>query len=426
MRRRRADERPPQQAIDSERALLGACFLSMQAIRDVKDLVMASDFSSEALRATFQAVLTLYEDGIRPDPVSVAAELAKNGIEASLEELSSIQNAVPAISMAKTYAHEVVRTSQVRSAQMILAQSVESGYAWDKSGPEYVDSVLQSLERVDLAPREVTHVEEVLPLAAFLAIEDETPAQWLIPGMLRARWRAIFVAGEGVGKAVLLRQIAIFCSEGLHPFTGDPLPRPLVTLYVDGENPADAIKHQSNLSLRDRRLTGTGAAYIWSCEAGLDLRGRRDQSKFEAAMADVRPDILCLGPLYKMFRKGRDDHEDAAAEVASFLDDIRVRYNCAVLIEHHAPKGSLSGRELNPFGSSVWMRWPELGIKLVVEDGQIGVQGYATDLTVGYFRGKRVEATWPVSLRRGGEQGPPWVGQWPTGTFNNQRPGGPR
>lgn len=60
-------------------------------------------------------------------------------------------------------------------------------------------------------------------------------------------------------------------------------------------------------------------------------------------------------------------------------------------------------REMRPYGSSLFLRWPEIGIGLK-PDGEQG------DLWVGRWRGDRLENNWPDKLVRG--QIWPWVGRW--------------
>ena len=84
--------------------------------------------------------------------------------------------------------------------------------------------------------------------------------------------------------------------------------------------------------------------------------------------------------------------------MAKFLDHIRDAYDCALWIEHHAPLGqSQTSRELRPFGSAVWSRWPEFGIALQ-PDPTAGSQ-YIYE--VRHFRGARDRRPWPLLMKRG-------------------------
>lgn len=120
---------------------------------------------------------------------------------------------------------------------------------------------------------------------------------------------------------------------------------------------------------------------------------------FEETVERVRPQLLCIGPLYKAYAdSGTLTSEALAVEVAKFLDYIRDVYDCALWIEHHAPLGqSQTSRELRPFGSAVWSRWPEFGIALSPD--QTSGSEYVYD--VRHFRGARDRRPWPIKMKRG-------------------------
>jgi replicative DNA helicase len=86
------------------------------------------------------------------------------------------------------------------------------------------------------------------------------------------------------------------------------------------------------------------------------------------------------------------------------LDDLRGRYGFALILEHHAPHGPAKDRQMRPFGSSLWLRWPEFGIALRRDPND------KTALNVGRWRGDRVKASWPDRLVRGKTW--PWNGRW--------------
>lgn len=222
----------------------------------------------------------------------------------------------------------------------------------------------------------------------------------------------MIVGAEGVGKAVTMRQIAGAAAQGIHPFNLTPIPA-VRTLLVDVENPADAIVETADMIAKAARHQSDGydpdRAHIWHQPGGINLRDRADRLRFDQVLAKVRPDVVCAGPMYKLYRVGaRESDEQAAQEVQHIFDDLRTRYSFALVLEHHAPKGSGPVRDLLPYGSSLWLRWPELGIKL---DPDVDAGGKGS-LGVGRWRRDRVVCSWPYRLDRGTRW--PWVGWWPT------------
>ena len=235
----------------------------------------------------------------------------------------------------------------------------------------------------------------------FLAESTNETHEWVIPGLVERMERVIVVAAEGVGKTMLARQIAICCSAGIHPFSFQRMPQ-VRTLTVDLENPERIIRRTSRqIASEAMSLSKVEKleAYILTKPSGMDLLKAQDRSILEEAIEEVQPQILVIGPLYKAFLDpGGRTSESVALEIAKYLDAIRTVYNCSLWIEHHAPLGStMSTRDLRPFGSAVWSRWPEFGISLQPDPTALG--DYVYD--VKHFRGAREERPWPLKMKRG-------------------------
>lgn len=213
--------------------------------------------------------------------------------------------------------------------------------------------------------------------------------------------------------STLLRQLAIAAAAGEHPFTHRPTP-PIRTLAIDLENPDEAIEavcapmHRA-VSRRDD--WDPDRCWLWRRSAGLDLRRRHDRLELEEVLVAARPDLVCLGPVYKTYQaSGKDDVETATATTLATLDDLRTRYRFALVLEHHAPHGATGKREMRPHGSVLWQRWPELGIAMnPVKDTE-------RSFDLGRFRGDRLSNQWPDRID---EAAGVWAfeGVWPTGTF---------
>ena len=236
--------------------------------------------------------------------------------------------------------------------------------------------------------------------STFIQESDNDSYDWVIPGLLERGERVIVVAAEGVGKTMLARQVSICVGAGVHPFTFQPI-KPMITLSIDLENPERIIRRTS------RSIYGAAAAvgklphhqsHLLIKPQGFDLLRADDRAVFEEHMDKIKPDILIMGPLYKAFiDPGGRTSEAVAIEIARYLDVIRDVYKCALWLEHHAPLGtSMTSRELRPFGSAVWSRWPEFGVAL-----QPDPTGLPYHYDVRHFRGARDERQWPTIIKRG-------------------------
>jgi 5S rRNA maturation endonuclease (ribonuclease M5) len=236
----------------------------------------------------------------------------------------------------------------------------------------------------------------------FLLEAENDSYDWIIPNVLERGERVIVVAAEGVGKTMLARQIAICSSFGINPFNLSRM-KPIRTLTIDLENPERIIRRTSaNIMGAARRLgylEGQPECHILIKPSGVDLMRPSDRLIIEEAVETIKPDLILLGPIYKSFvDPGGRTSESITVEVAKYFDMLRDYYNCALWLEHHAPLGtSSSTRDLRPFGSAVWSRWPEFGLSLTPDPTAVG--DYVYD--VRHFRGARDLRAFPTKMRRG-------------------------
>ena len=224
---------------------------------------------------------------------------------------------------------------------------------------------------------------------------------WLIPNLLERGERVIVVAAEGVGKTMLARQVALCCAAGLHPFKFTNM-KPVRTLMVDLENPERIIRRTSKSIYGATLHYGhkqAPDAHLLIKPDGIDLLKSSDRLMLEDKLEQVKPDIVFLGPVYKSFiDPGGRTSEAIAIEIAKYFDTLREYFKCAMWFEHHAPLGSaLASRDLRPFGSAVWSRWPEFGLSL--QPDPTSHEGYVYE--VRHFRGARDRREWPSRMKRG-------------------------
>jgi hypothetical protein len=284
--------------------------------------------------------------------------------------------------------------------------------------PDPFDGIIEKvveISRRDLPfDQKVTRVRHIVDLADagdvkrngrlvtwdnFVGETTDDSYDWLIPKIMERQERVIVVAPEGVGKSMLARQISLCTAAGVHPFTLSTMPK-IKTLYVDLENPERIIRRTSRriVSAVHQHTASKDPveAHLFSKPDGFNLLSAADRAHFEEVVEAVEPELICMGPLYKSFiDPGGRTSESVVIELATYLDSIRETYGAGLWLEHHAPLGSGGGRDLRPFGSAVWSRWPEFGITL---EQDLTAPG---EYVVGAFRGARDERAWPTRMRRG-------------------------
>jgi replicative DNA helicase len=236
--------------------------------------------------------------------------------------------------------------------------------------------------------------------------------EWVVPGVLRTGDRMLITATEGDGKSVMLAQIAVCAGAGIHPWTFQP-ERAVNVLYVDLENGESLVQERLE-ELRgrvDEARFDPARVRVISRHEGIDVTRRSDAMWLAERVAANMPELLVIGPAYRLYA-GSHEHgdiggEDMARQVTASLDRIRARHHCALVMETHAPHKQGATRDLRPFGSSVWLRWPEFGIGLKRDSD--------TRFAVKHWRGPRAQRQWPKYFDRGGKW--PWTGIYDTGTF---------
>ncbi len=150
-------DRQPPQDIQAEQSVLGGMLLSKDAIADVVDVLGPSDFYRPAHQIVYDTILNLFGHGEPADPVTVSAELTRNGQLARAggsPYLHTLISAVPTAANAGFYAEIVAERATLRRLVEAGTRIVQLGYgAADGSGGD-VDDV------VDRAQAEIYDVTE--------------------------------------------------------------------------------------------------------------------------------------------------------------------------------------------------------------------------------------------------------------------------
>ena len=375
------------------------------------------DLHTEALAGATVDIIVDNDVAGRPHARDVAARLKEAGCDVAIWMCPSAKDITEHVQMGGSTEELIAFVDEDVDEPLAPVLEFEEDEEEPLSPVEETLSELRSLLDEDKSPAFIMNRASLLlgaresPVAVnagrlvdwadFVGEDDDDSYDWLIPGLLERQERVIVVAAEGVGKTMLLRQCAILPAVGVQPFSFQKMPR-IRTLSVDLENPEKIIRRTSRTIVRSARSLGfadTSDAHLFMKPDGLNLLVASDRLALEDVIQQVEPDLLLLGPLYKAFiDPGGRTSEAIATEVAKYLDTLRVIYGCALWLEHHAPLGvSATTREMRPFGSAVWSRWPEFGIALTPDPTH--TMDYVYSVT--HFRGARDERHWPRTMKRG-------------------------
>jgi len=297
----------------------------------------------------------------------------------------------------------------VRDALIPVAASVTIAEA--KTGKDATDHFTAGHTIADLEVTWDSGAEAKPALAVelweFLDASD-APPNWVVPGLLERGDRLILTGFEGLGKSMLVRQLAVCAAAGLHPFapSNDSHFDPVKVLFIDCENSED----QSRRKLRPiaysskyfHRPVAHGGMRLIHRPEGVDLTTEEDAAWLYERVTAHQPDLLFLGPFYRLHNANMND-EQVARRVVSVLDRARAISNCALITEAHAGHGEAGkSRSVRPTGSSLLLRWPEFGYGLAPNAmSEPDQYGRSREVDLIGWRGPRDDREWPAHLQYG-------------------------
>ena len=401
----------------AEQSLIGAALTDPRITALVK--LPGSEFGQGFYGRVWDAIRATHTAGETPDPTTVGKRLpAEMHRQLGPLLVDCIGIGIPA--NAEHYARIVTDRATRRRMHIVMTQLQQRLYDLDTP----VEDIAAIAERDLIGTTGIERAtERTMTLDEF--VDQPIPDhEWVIPDPLARGARLVLTGVEGFGKSMLLRQMSVAVAAGLDPFSLRPTEARKV-LYVDCENPVGIMARK--LGDIRRVVKGMGRTvgqqmWIQRYPQGMDLAQPRDRLELHHLCTAFRPDLLVIGPAYKLYVGGAGAREeDLARQVTSTLDGLREEFGFALLLEHHSPHASpgVDQRTVRPIGSSLWLRWPEFGFGLrPYEDPDLrkerqrrGLPLAPEDRAVDYvsWRGAREERPWPSRLVAGGEGALPWV-----------------
>lgn len=411
-------ERVPPQDLYAEQAVLGAMLLDTTAITDVMQAIPAgSQFYKPAHETIYDAILAVYARGQeKPDPLTVSAELVRTGDITRIggpAYLHNLVQAVPTAANAGHYAEIIAERATRRGGIEELTRGIQALHAPNGDATEIMEDLVERVRAVRDRGLAAVDVPSKT-LRTFLEEEDDEP-DWVIPGVL-ARWdRLIVTAPEGGGKSLFNRQLLARTAAGLHPWKRARI-APKRVLLVDVENSESQVRPWLRRMYRAACAELRGPAedlldnfVVEVIEGGLDLRTPADRSRLLRLVEKNQPEMIAIGPLYKL-AGGNPNDEEVARDLMSALESVRKATDgAALLIEAHAPHRATGERrrDFRPIGSSLWLRWPEFGFGLApISNKELAFAEEEGLVRWQPWRGSRSERDWPEGFMRGSEW--PW------------------
>lgn len=398
--------------IEAEKIVLGSMLLSENAARRINDIITPGDFYRPQHQDIYNAinrVRSLHGEANTPlvaDFLTRTAGKIKWGGPLYLVELT---DAVPTTANGPYFA-KAIRGLAVRRRLIEATTSIaQSARLMDDEDPgEAVAGIAQRAIDELQAVRDYESGDslETLTIEEFLAIEDGD-YDWIVPGLLERGDRLMLTGGEGLGKSMLLRQLAVCIAAGVHPFEHHPI-EPKRVLIVDAENSDVQTRRKIRPLVRQAQLLGRPIAedklWIEPGVGSMDLSQDKTVSWLLKRVSLIKPDVLVIGPLYQLAPRALQTDDDTAP-ILSALNLVREQ-GVSLLMEAHAGHALGAGgkRDYRPRGSASLMGWPEFGYGVRPADMEVEEGKRLVDLVP--WRGDRDERDWPEMLQSGGKW--PW------------------
>lgn len=389
----------------AERDVIGSAFINPNLIRAIAEEVSPEDFYTPLHEHVWRCIVRRWTAQEPVTEVLVATEVSE-GMSKGLAQARGV-NAVTLFDMREAagagmsapyharIVHEAARRRALDQFGIRMRQAANT---------EMPLADIMSVARNEFESLKRQASVDMPSVSLGTLLEGTDDYDWLIPGLLEREDRLMLTGLEGGGKTTFFRQVTILAAAGINPMTFEKI-EPIKVQVIDAEN----TERQWRRKVRPLALKAQAEGEVNPLETmHLAFPGRIDISSekwlgaVHRLLDENKPDLLAIGPLYKMARSAMNTDEDVAPVLAA-LDSIRER-GVALLIEAHAghsQTGEGGQRNLRPRGSSALLGWPEMGfgLRMDKDDPNISV--------IERWRGDRDERSWPTSVKRGGEW--PWT-----------------
>lgn len=389
----------------AERAVVGGMML-LERVPDGLGIT-TEDFWNPQVAKVAAACLHLTASGRPCDPISVRTELLASGDRSQASDGVWLHSLIQEGSTPASLSFHVKELRDLTARRDLIQLATRAMQAADNPGADpYTIAADLHVQTAMLAERaDPVRPEPITDATDF--VNGPVEYDFLIPGLLERSDRFLITGGEGSGKSVMTRQIAMCAAAGVHPFTGERFD-PIRVLLVDLENGERHLR-RALLALWNHagsigRPIERGRLVVESRPSGIDLTQVEDRVWLRRLCDTVHPELLVIGPLYRMHAADMNAEEPARL-LTRTIDEIRAAHGCAIVMETHSPHGNaVTGtRSLRPVGSSLFMRWPEFGYGLRPKGSDDNLMSLIA------WRGPRDERDFPAMLARGGPQEWPWA-----------------
>lgn len=383
----------------AERSVIGAALSDLSLIRMLSEEVQSEDFYSPMHEAVWRSIIRRHTSQEPISEVLIAQEVTEAGQIRGLSAMTLIDmrdGGFPVGGIVRQHARTVHEQAVTRRMEVLGTRILQAS----RSGMSMSD--VMSLARGEFEAVSRSASPEIDSMSLGELLDGPEDYDWLIPGLLERGDRLMITGGEGGGKTTMGRQLSILPAAGLNPITFQEI-EPLNVLVIDCENRERQWRRKVRPMVQQAARLGSrdpNEHMQLALLGHINIADERWIGAIHRLVDRHKPDLMYLGPLYKM-SGGALNTDDDAMPVINAMDSIRDR-GIALIVEAHAghSQGDGGKRNLRPRGSSAFLGWPEFGFGLR-RDEDTG------ETVIERWRGDRDEREWPDRVKRGGDF--PWT-----------------
>lgn len=158
-------------------------------------------------------------------------------------------------------------------------------------------------------------------------------------GILPRGGKMLLYGASKVGKSLILNQIALSVASGEDFLSYFDVPQPLKVYMVQCEIIKESFANRIGKAKTFFEKVLPSENFYATTVFDLKLDTRDGYHALCEILDTVKPDILCIDPLYKVMT-GDESRVQDARKLVDNLDNIIQKYNLSVIIVHHSRKSS--------------------------------------------------------------------------------------
>ncbi|MEM1186807.1 MAG: AAA family ATPase [Planctomycetota bacterium] len=348
MTRSRQEAEPPL-AIDAERAVVGSMLLDPSSAGPVVSRLRPADFVDEGAREVFRVAVDRHRRGEPLDPVLMLREVKPKLGDDSAVIIAGLGESVTTAANAAHYADLVADAAlkrRILDAASLALSSASNGHA----GAEVLSS-LHSFAEDELRTVERQNRVDKFTLGTLVA-DYPRLNEPIVEGLFRRGETCNVIAASKVGKSWFAYGLALSIISGWHWLGRFPVARGRV-LLIDNE------LHRQTLASRIPTVCeaiGLRVEEVANDLAIWPLRGNlRSLAELAVELESIEPgeyQAIIFDAKYRFAEEGVSENDNSAeTRVYNLLDQIAARTQAALVVIHHASKGSQAEKAVTDVGA---------------------------------------------------------------------------